>query len=145
MDVVRRRWRRLAVLGLVVASGSVLSGCGKAKGPTLAGGKPIEHWVKSLNDRDAKVRKEAVEKLGNVGTADAAAIPALLGALKDKDARVRCEAILALAKSGRGVQDAIDALAELESHDRDPKVREFAAKGLKRLQSGGDESGAGAS
>jgi len=118
---------------LIVAGCIFSSGCGNPQTP-LAGGKPVSHWIQALGDSDAKVRKEAVFKLGNVGSSDASVIPALTGALKDSDARVRCEAILALLKSGPDASTAIAALAELRSHDPDPKVREYAAKGLKRLQ-----------
>jgi HEAT repeat protein len=119
---------------LLIAWGCILAGgCGKIQ-PPLAGGKPVGHWVQALSDPDAKMRKEAVFKLGNVGSSDASVIPALIGALKDSDSRVRCEAILALLKSGRDAQQAIDPLGEMQLHDRDAKVREFAAKGLRRLQ-----------
>ena len=58
------------------------AGCGPAA-PTLAGGKSASHWVDALHDADPKKREEAAEKLGNVGAADPAAYPALVGALKD--------------------------------------------------------------
>ncbi len=118
-----------------------VGGCGKPQAP-LAGGKPVSHWVQALSDPDAKARQEAAFKLGNVGSSDASVIPALIGALKDSDARVRCEAILALLKSGRDAAAASDSLGELQMHDRDPKVREYAAKALQRLQAGTSTSDA---
>jgi hypothetical protein len=128
----------------LVAICASLSGCGKAQLPTLAGGKSVEHWVTALQDPDVKVREEAAMKLGNVGSSDPAAIPALIGALKDKSAQVRREAILGLSKSGRAAQEAIGPLTELQKNDQDPKVREIAARGIKRLQrSGGAANGAG--
>jgi HEAT repeat protein len=123
------RWILIAV-GCIFAGG-----CGNRQAP-LAGGKPVSHWIQALSDPDAKVRKEAVFKLGNVGSSDPAAIPALIGALQDSDARVCCETILALLKSGPDASAASDTLGELRAHDPDPKVREYAAKGLKRLQAG---------
>jgi HEAT repeat protein len=117
---------------LVVA----LSGCGSSP-PMLAGGKPVAHWVQALQDPDARVRKKAAFKLGNVGTADPAAFPALVGALKDKDAAVRCEAILALVKFGSAAQDAVHLLTEMQEKDRDAKVRSCAAKALEALRQGG--------
>jgi HEAT repeat protein len=119
---------------ILIAAGCIFAnGCGNSQ-PSLAGGKPVSHWVRMLSDSDPKTRKEAVFKLGNVGSSDASVIPALIEVLKDSDSRVRCEAILALLKSGPDASPAIDALAELRSHDPDPRVRENAAKGLKRLQ-----------
>jgi HEAT repeat protein len=100
----------------------------------LAGGKSVDHWVNALHDSNVKVREEAVTKLGNVGTADAAAIPALITALKDKNAQVRRQAVLALAKAGPAAREAIGPLTEMQQHDQDAKVREYAAKGTKRLQ-----------
>jgi hypothetical protein len=112
------------------------SGCQKSQLPVLAGGKSVGHWVQALTDRDVKVREEAVTKLGNVGDSDPAAIPALIGALKDCNPNVRCGAILALAKSPQAAQDAIAQITDMERHDHDPKVRDLAARGLRRLQRG---------
>jgi HEAT repeat protein len=96
----------------------------------LGGGRPLEHWLKRLQDRNPKSRKEAVNKLGNMGTEDAAARSAVVGALKDPDAAVRCEAILALA---RGLEDpsVVEALQHA-ARDKDAKVREFATRALKQ-------------
>jgi HEAT repeat protein len=114
----------------------VTGGCSKSAFPTQAGGKSVQHWVDRLSGSVLKNREEAATKLGNVGTADAAAIPALIGALKDKSPLVRRAAILALAKSGHAAQDAVAPLTEIQKHDQDAKVRELAAKGLKLLQGG---------
>ena len=103
----------------------------------LAGGKPVEHWLQALQDPDAKVRKVAVTKLGNVGTADPAALPAILSALKDPDADVRGEVILALMKFGTLTQEEISALTEMKDRDADPHVRALAIKALEKLQSKG--------
>jgi HEAT repeat protein len=119
-------------LALVAVAALASGGCGETQ-PTLAGGKPVAHWVSALQDPDAKLRKTAVFKLGNVGPADAAVLPALLGALKDSDAGVRREAILALMKCGPDARDAIPALSEIRGRDPDPKVREHAARALERI------------
>jgi HEAT repeat protein len=103
---------------------------------TLAGGRPVSHWLKGLQDRDAKVRKTAVIKLGNVGNADPAALPAVIGALKDPDAPVRCEAILALVRNAPLAREAIPVLTAMQQHDRSPQVRVYAAKALDKFQSG---------
>ncbi|HKB36760.1 MAG TPA: HEAT repeat domain-containing protein [Gemmataceae bacterium] len=126
--------RRLVVAALLAAT---LSGCGK-KQPMLAGGRPVSHWLEVLKGPDAKQRKTAVTKLGNVGPADEAVLPALLGALKDPDAQVRHEAILALMKYGPGARDAMPELAELQRRDRDARVRSAAAKALEKLQADAD-------
>jgi HEAT repeat protein len=116
---------------------TALAGCGGAT-PTMAGGKPVAHWVEQMRSPDARARKRAVEKLGNVGPADPAALPAVLAALKDVDAAVRGAAVLALMKFGPEARQAADTLAELRQRDRSPQVRDYAARALKKIA---DEGG----
>jgi HEAT repeat protein len=111
-----------------------LGGCTQTP-PTLSGGKPVSHWVAALHSPDARVRKEAAFKLGNVGPADESVLPALMDALKDPDAAVRHEVIVALVKYGDGAQAAVPALGELKRHDPDPRVRADAARALEKLES----------
>ncbi len=122
--------RMLVLLVLALAA----SGCGKP-GPALAGGKPIEDWVKALQHPDAKTRKIAAMKLGNVGPAHPGVFPALLDALKDRDAGVRCDVILALVKFGPDAKDAVPALDHVRKNDANAKVRDYAAKALQRIDS----------
>ena len=122
--------RMLVFLVLALAA----TGCGKP-GPTLVGGKPIEDWVKALQHPDAKMRKIAAMKPGNVGPAHPAAFPALLDALKDRDAGVRRDVILALVKFGADAKDALPALDHIRKYDADAKVREYAAKALQKIDS----------
>jgi HEAT repeat protein len=119
------------ILVLLVAA-ILLSGCSKA--PTLTGGKPIDHWVKALHDPDRATRRAAVQKLGNVGPADPAAFPALLGALTDGDADVRCDVILAVLKFGPKAKDARLVLVEIGQRDPDAKVRDYAARALAKIE-----------
>jgi HEAT repeat protein len=110
-------------------------GCGKAP-PPLAGGKPVSYWVEALHGHDAQARKKAAAKLGNVGPADPAVLPALTAALHDGDPAVRREAILALLKCGPEARGAAGALAEVRQRDRDPQVRTYAAKALAKIRAG---------
>jgi HEAT repeat protein len=111
-----------------------LAGCGGPPAPTLAHGKPVEHWVQALRDPDAKVRKRAADVLGNVGAADATVVPALATALKDRDRGVREASVLALLKIGPAAKEAAPALA-LASKDADAKVRAYATQALEKLGS----------
>ncbi len=113
----------------------LLSGCGQPK-VMLAGGKPVSHWLQALQDPDPKVRKTAVAKLGTVGTAESAALPAVLGALKDPHAAVRREAILAVLNCGPAANEAIPILVEMQRSDRSPQVRSYAAQALAKLNDG---------
>ena len=126
------RHRKMVVIALALV---FTAGCGPAA-PTMAGGKSVSHWVEALHDPDPKKREEAVEKLGNVGTADAAAYPALVGALKDPSARVRGAAILAFGRPGAAAKTAVPTLQDLKDHDPDPGVRDYAARALKNIAGG---------
>jgi HEAT repeat protein len=121
-------------LGTVLAAlvAALLLGCGAARPPEL--GKQVERWAQALKDPDAKVRKQAVLRLGNVGPGDAAVFPALLGALKDRDAGVRCEAILGLVKFGKESREALPALEQARQHDSNAQVRAYAARAVERLR-----------
>jgi HEAT repeat protein len=118
---------------IVVAVAVMACGCHKST-PTLAGGKPVSHWVEALKSPDPKLRKEAAFKLGNVGSTDRTAFPALVDALKDPDPVVRRECILALVKFGDERKQAVPALAEIHERDSDPHVREYAAKALEKMK-----------
>ena len=110
--------------------------CGCSKGtPTQAGGKPVSFWIQEMKNPDAKARRHAVAKLGNVGATDPAVPPGLQSALSDADSGVRAEAILALMKCGPTAKDAIPALTEMQTKDRDAQVREYAGKALAKLRS----------
>jgi HEAT repeat protein len=108
-----------------------LGGC-TARSPDT--GARVRHWIEVLRAPDAKLRKAAAFKLGNLGLTDPASIvPALTAALEDSDAAVRCEAILALVKCGSTARDAVSALTELLRKDRDSRVRDHAARALEKL------------
>src|SRR5689334_3971309 len=123
--------RRLFLTSFLLTA---LVGCGRTPA-TLAGGKPVSYWLEAVQGPDARLRKTAVFKLGNVGPGDAAVVPALLAALRDRDAGVRREAIVALMKCGPDARGAVPALVELRQHDRDAQVRAYAARALERVGS----------
>jgi HEAT repeat protein len=125
--------RLLSLWPLVFAGLLSVAGCAKT-GPVVAGGKTAAHWVKALKDPDAKQRRTAARKLGNIGTADPAALPALLEALKDNEAEVRQEAILSLVKFGTAASDAAPVLREMKERDPEPQVRIYAEKALKKIE-----------
>jgi HEAT repeat protein len=121
---------RVIQASLVVMS---LSGCGGRPEPNTAA--RVRHWIETLRKPDAKLRKEAVFKLGNLGlTEPPSVVAALRATLKDADAGVRCEAILALLKCGPAAQDAAGELTDMRRKDRDARVRAYAAKALDRLK-----------
>jgi HEAT repeat protein len=107
-------------------------GCAKAP-PTMAHGKPVEHWVQALRGRDAHARQKAVRVLGNVGTSDPAAVPALARAAADPAPAVRRAAVTALLQLGPAAAEARPALERLRN-DPDPQVRRDAALAVRKLR-----------
>lgn len=119
----------VAVGGLAILA----AGCSQPA-PNLVGGKPVAHWLVALHSADAQVRKNAVFRLGHVGAADGAALPALLNALHDPAPAVRCQAIVALAQRSGAAGEAIPVLAELQQRDQSAQVRSYAARALVKLR-----------
>jgi HEAT repeats len=126
-DVVRCR---LTLFGLALLA----AGCSREKVPAelYFSGEPVSHWVEAAKSPDPKVRKKAVDVLGNVGPADPAAIPALIVAVKDKDAGVRDAAVLALSKIGPPAADALPTLREAMK-DPNPTIRAHATTAVDRV------------
>jgi HEAT repeat protein len=122
------------LLSFLIFQFSFSAGCGK-KEPVKAYGQPVAHWLEELKKPDAKVRKKAVVALGQIGTADPEAIPALIGALKDQDQAVKEKAIFALLQIGPAAKDAIPALTQAQD-DPDPTLSTQAKKALARIQNG---------
>ena len=110
-----------------------LSGCGGGVRTPQSGGKPVEHWLDALRNPDPTIRKSAVLKLGNVGSSDARALPAVIAALKDADVAVRAEAIRGLLKFGPDARQAESALLDIERRDEDERIRADARKVLAKL------------
>jgi HEAT repeat protein len=124
------KWQIIAISCLL------FGGCKEASVPVTSG-KPISYWVKATTDADPKARRDAVFKLGNTGSADVSVMPALIAALKDPDSHVRCEAILAIMKTKSPPDNAVASLKDMQTHDSDAKVRDYAAKACKKIQSPG--------
>jgi len=95
-------------------------------------GMPESYWIRSLQDPDDDVRKEAAFALGQIGPDCKEAIPALCTALKDDVPLVRINAALALFKIGPQDPAEIPALAEA-LEDSEPLVRLDAVMALSRF------------
>ena len=110
-------------------------GCGKSNvtNEKYFSGETVDHWLGEIKNPDAKARKKAADVLGNVGTVDPRAIPALVEAVKDRDAKVRDAAILGLSKIGPPAA-AGEAALEAATRDPDPAVRQHATAALERIR-----------
>jgi HEAT repeat protein len=118
----------------LIAIAVFAAGCNRQKVPTelYFSGEPVSHWTEAAKSPDPKVRKKAIDVLGNVGPADPAAIPVLIAAVKDKDAGVRDAAVLALSKIGSPAAEGLPALREA-TKDSNPTVRAHAIRAVDRV------------
>jgi HEAT repeat protein len=124
--------RMFAFVSLILTA--VASGCSRTEeAPRLAGGREVSSWVTDLNDPKPQARRLAVLKLGNVGDADVTAAEGLARALHDADVLVRGDAVHAVVKLKQPSDVILARLREMSHSDPDEKVRDFAARALKKL------------
>ncbi len=87
----------------------------------------IDILVDQLTDKESHVRRNAVETLGSMGSAEV--LPALIMVLvKDKESKIRSQAAVALGKIGSSA--AIPPLITGLNIDEDSEVRRSAAEAL---------------
>lgn len=96
-------------------------------------GKTLPAWVEQLDDRDAKVRVQACQVLGDWGRKGGDAVGPLVKTLGDKDANVRYAAADALGRIGPTAKEAVAALLKLLKDDADAGVRLAALEALGNL------------
>ncbi len=101
-------------------------GCGGPKPPAIAGGKTTAQWIKALGDQEVAVRTEAIKKLGNIGSKDREALPAIMIALADAAPAVRREAIYAVVRNWPASREGLLVLKEMQENDGDPDIRKIA-------------------
>jgi HEAT repeat protein len=106
-----------------------LTGCGDSRRIDYS----VESLVKSLKDKDPKMRYWAAESLGRFGPKSHSAIPDLIGALTDEDKTVRMGVAYALAEMGPAAAEALPALREA-ARDPEKEVRDAAEYALKQVQ-----------
>lgn len=123
----------MVTLSMMLAFFSI--GCSRTDGPKekYFSGETVEHWLDAIKSPEPKTRKKAADVLGNVGSVDPRAIPALIEALKDRDAKVRDAAVLGLSKIGTPAIAAESAL-EIATKDNDATVRTHATAALERIR-----------
>lgn len=85
-----------------------------------------------LQSSDASSRREAADRLGDLGPSARSAVPQLIAALRDSASSVRTSAARALGMIGPDAEEARPALERL-SQDEDASVRAAAADALGRL------------
>jgi len=110
-------------------------GCGPSQ-PPIAGGKTTEHWIEELKNEKIEVRVEAVKKLGNIGSKDPEALPAVFEALSDSTPAVRKEAIYAVVRNRSASAEAWPILEEMKDNDQDKDIRKIAGEAFHNLTEG---------
>ena len=126
-------WAERAPLFFVLILSLTLPACAQKQTAITAHGKPVSFWLDELRNSDPQAREQAVNMLGNVGKADEAVMPALIGAVADADPGVRDAAVLALLNIGPDAAAGEDTLNQALS-DPDATVRAHAAKALERVR-----------
>ena len=96
-----------------------------------AGRESIPYLIHDINDESMRVRRQAAEALGMVGS-EAAAVPALIDALGDEVGGVLRSVVLTLARVGPEAAEAVPALVRA-LRDPDKHVRGKAAHALHRI------------
>jgi HEAT repeat protein len=131
---VKRRLKRVVAL-VIVSCGlsAALTGCG-SKPTYTSGGRSASYWVDVLKQPDVEMRRKAAVKVGALMEIDPAALPATIGALKDEDVKVRLAAIRSLRLYAvKKASEAVPALRDVQANDKDPQVRDAAAKAADAL------------
>src|SRR5437870_12025223 len=102
----------------------------QAEAATQKQGKPLDEWTQRLEAKDAMVRVQACQALGDLRREGKAAVAPLIKALADKDANVRYAAACALGRIGPPAKEAVPALVKIAQQDADKGVRVAAIEAL---------------
>ena len=100
----------------------------------LALAQPCEGVVAVLVPNMAEAVELVHRTLKAIGPPPQTALPELVELLKDEEAEVRIGAVRAIASLGREALPALWALRQVAEGDRDPRVREEAARALAELE-----------
>ena len=90
-------------------------------------------FIAKLYDADENVRICAALRLGKLGRADHAAVPALLGLLRRGTVTDRRVAALALGKIGPPAREAVPALLEEMGRTCDGGFSNFASEAISKI------------
>jgi HEAT repeat protein len=99
-----------------------------------AAAKPaVPQLTAALKDSDTSVRIAAAYALAGIGLDADSALPDLIETLKSDNAELRLAAVYAIPCVDIQSNTALEALKPLQK-DRDPRVRDEVAQGLRKLQ-----------
>ncbi len=93
----------------------------------------VEECIRDLNSDNARIRRDAADKLGELGHAAAKAVPNLALLVSDEDAEVRMAAAYAMASVSPSGEQVVPLLITLLG-DQDPDVRIVAALSCGKLK-----------
>ena len=111
--------------------------------PAATKEEEVAKYVKDLDSKDAKARKNAAEEIGKIAQVKASAakqaMQPLLDALKDSNSGVREAAALAVGRLDEP-SDGVPALTKLLKEEKEMSVRIAAARGLGQMGSGAKDA-----
>jgi HEAT repeat protein len=122
----------LAALGALVALAGMSQTAARSAAPPSTLERSLVAWLGDLKDRDVLVREEAVEMLGQMGTAARAALPELKKLVADPNRALRTRAALALWRIGGDARPAV-AVLTANLRDGDLSMRREALLALGQL------------
>ncbi len=112
-----------------------VAGCGDlGREEATLDGFTTSDWIEKAQSEDAEARREAVQKLGELGPDESdKTVPALMQALKDGDVEVRFYAVNSLGQLGPKAKRASSALGRA-INDKDKRVSKAAMKVWKDIE-----------
>ena len=133
--MLRHNTRSLSAAILLVGLFTIAASSGVIAGPKEVEAKKYTDQLQT--SKDAKVRAEAIEKLGDLAKVNrkygVAALPDIKNALKDPDVNVRKAAAKAYGCCDPEDSDAVASLIDVLKNDKEEAVRKNAALGLKAM------------
>jgi HEAT repeat protein len=129
--------RMLAMLGAMVLmlSSSAPAQTTPAKaGEPVSGGRPLSEWIADLKGLSPQTRNAAAYEIAGLGSAAAAAVPALIATLDDEMAAVRFPATVALGEIGPAAEAAVPRLKQMMEEDINDEVAAAAKRAIKHIK-----------
>jgi len=128
--------RFLGVVGTtLMLAGSVAAQTTPAQSrEPVSGGRPLSEWIQDLTAPAPQTRNAAAYEIAGMGSAAAAAVPALIATLDDPIAAVRFPAVIALMEIGPAAKAAVPRLQQMEEEEINDEIAAAARRALRRIQ-----------
>jgi HEAT repeat protein len=124
----------LGVLTLMAAGAAGAQGTAAKSGEPVADGRPLSAWIADLKGLAPETRNAAAYEIAGMGSAAAAAVPALIEALDDPMASVRFPVTVALMEIGPAAKAAVPRLRTMMDEEINDEISASARRALKRIE-----------